>query len=129
MTVKKVKPVGVFKNISDLKNYIDEKLNKEEFFLKKKININEILTVSYDREYFQDCSKKLRVTIDKNIKILKNISSKTIEVEKDIIEIKYQPKYANFCQNFILKNNLNNRNQKFSKYVNSFIELNDSGIL
>ncbi len=129
MTVKNVKSIGVFKNIFDLKNYIDEKLNKEEFFLKKKININEILTVSYDREYFQDCSKKLRVTIDKNIKILKNISSKTIEVEKDIIEIKYQPKYANFCQNFILKNNLNNRNQKFSKYVNSFIELNDSGIL
>ena len=57
------------------------------------------------------------------------ISSKSIEVEKDIIEIKYQPKYANFCKNFILKNNLNNRNQKFSKYVNSFIELNDSGIL
>ena len=74
--------------------------------------------MSYDREYFQDCSKKLRVTIDKNIKILKDISSKSIEVEKDIIEIKYQPKYANFCKNFILKNNLNNRNQKFSKYVN-----------
>ncbi len=129
MTVKNVKSIGVFKNIFELKNYIDEKLYKEEFFLKKKININEILTVSYDREYFQDCSKKLRVTIDKNIKILKDISSKSIEVEKDIIEIKYQPKYANFCKNFILKNNLNNRNQKFSKYVNSFIELNDSGIL
>ena len=55
--------------------------------------------MSYDREYFQDCSKKLRVTIDKNIKIFKDISSKSIEVEKDIIEIKYQPKYANFCKN------------------------------
>ena len=34
-----------------------------------------------------------------------------------------------FCNNFVLKNNLKNRNQKYSKYVNSFIELNDSGIL
>ena len=36
MTVKNVKSIGVFKNIFELKNYINEKLYKEEFFLKKK---------------------------------------------------------------------------------------------
>ena len=129
MTVKKVKSLGIFRDTFELKKFIRENLSLEKLILNKQLNLNEILTVSYNREYYQDFSKKLRVTIDKNIKIFKDIELKPIELEKNIIEIKYHPKHSKFCNNFILKNNLKNRNQKYSKYVNSFIELNDSGIL
>ncbi len=129
MTVKNVKSLGIFKDTSELKKFIKKKLSYEKLISNKHLNIGEILTVSYDREYYQDVSKKLRVTIDKNIKIFKEIELKPIEIEKQIVEIKYHPKYSMFCNNFVLKNNLKNRNQKYSKYVNSFIELNDSGIL
>ena len=129
MTVKNVKSLGVFKDILELKKFIKKNLSHEKLILNKHLNLSEVLTVSYDREYYQDISKKLRVTIDKNIKIFKDIDLKPIEIEKHIIEIKYHPKHLKFCNDFVLKNNLNNRNQKYSKYVNSFIELNDSGLL
>ena len=129
MTVKNVKSLGVFKDILELKKFIKKNLSHEKLILNKHLNLSEVLTVSYDREYYQDISKKLRVTIDKNIKIYKNIELKPIKIEKHIVEIKYHPKNSMFCNNFVLKNKLNNRNQKYSKYVNSFIELNDSGIL
>ena len=129
MTLKNVKSIGIFKDISDLKKFIKKKLSHEKLVSNRHLNLSEILTVSYDREYYQDVSKELRVTIDKNIKIFKDIKLKPIEIEKYIVEIKYHPKYSMFCNNFVLKNNLRNRNQKYSKYVNSFIELNDSGIL
>ena len=129
MTVKNVKSLGIFRDTFELRKFIRENLSHEKLISNKQLNLNEILTVSYNREYYQDFSKKLRVTIDKNIKIFKDIDLKPIEIEKHIIEIKYQPKHFKFCNNFVLKNNLNNRNQKYSKYVNSFIELNDSGLL
>ena len=129
MTVKNVKSLGIFKDILELKKFIKKNLSHEKLILNKHLNLSEVLTVSYDREYYQDVSKKLRITIDKNIKIYKNIELKPIKIEKHILEIKYHPKYSIFCNNFVLKNKLNNRNQKYSKYVNSFIELNDSGIL
>ena len=129
MTVKNVKSLGIFKDTLELKKFIKKSLSQEKLISDKRLNLGEILTVSYDREYYQDVSKKLRVTIDKNIKIYKNIELKPIKIEKHIVEIKYHPKNSMFCNNFVLKNKLNNRNQKYSKYVNSFIELNDSGIL
>ena len=129
MTVKNVKSLGIFRDTFELRKFIRENLSHEKLISNKQLNLNEILTVSYNREYYQDFSKKLRVTIDKNIKIFKDIDLKPIEIEKHIIEIKYHPKHLKFCNDFVLKNNLNNRNQKYSKYVNSFIELNDSGLL
>ena len=129
MTVKNVKSLGIFRDMFELRKFIRENLSHEKLISNKQLNLNEILTVSYNREYYQDFSKKLRVTIDKNIKIFKDIDLKPIEIEKHIIEIKYHPKHTGFCNNFVLKNNLKNRNQKYSKYVNSFIELNDSGLL
>ena len=129
MTVKNVKSLGIFKDTLELKKFIKKSLSQEKLISDKRLNLGEILTVSYDREYYQDVSKKLRVTIDKNIKIFKDIELKPIDIDKHIVEIKYHPKNSMFCNNFLLKNKLNNRNQKYSKYVNSFIELNDSGIL
>ena len=57
MTVKNVKSLGIFKDTSELKKFIKKKLSYEKLISNKHLNIGEILTVSYDREYYQDVSK------------------------------------------------------------------------
>ena len=52
-----------------------------------------------------------------------------INLDKTILELKYKVSNAQFVNEFICNNKLDNRNRKFSKYVNSFIELNDSAII
>lgn len=74
-------------------------------------------------------NKKLRLTIDRNLKIFYNYPTNFIDLNKIIIELKYNTNQAAYVNNFIFKNNLDNRNQKFSKYVNSFTELNTSGLI
>ena len=128
-TIKKVVKLGNFENYLKLENFILKKLKTNNLFLKKKINLNKILYVSYDREYFIHQTKKLRFTLDKNIKVYLNYAKKPINMDKNILEIKYDPQYSNFCNKFLIENKLKNRNQKFSKYVNSFIELNESGLI
>tara|TARA_B100000965_G_scaffold357585_1_gene336392 strand:- start:5 stop:652 length:648 start_codon:yes stop_codon:yes gene_type:complete len=128
-TIKKVVKLGNFKNYPNLENFLTKKLKANNLFLKKKINLKKILYVSYDREYFIHDSKKLRFTLDKNIKVFLNYAKKPINIDKNILEIKYDPKYSTFCNKFLIENKLKNRNQKFSKYVNSFLELNESGLI
>ena len=44
--------------------------------------------------------QKLRFTLDKNIKVYLNYAKKPINMDKNILEIKYDPKYSNFCNKF-----------------------------
>ena len=127
-TIKKVKSVGKFKNFNELSNFINSDLQYDNFFLKNKYTIFKTLYVSYNRDYFEEKTKKLRVTIDKNLRIYKKFKSNFIDIDKNIVEFKYHPKNSNFVNNFALYHDLKNRNQKFSKYVNSFIDLNESGL-
>tara|TARA_B100001057_G_scaffold167248_1_gene167938 strand:+ start:2586 stop:3233 length:648 start_codon:yes stop_codon:yes gene_type:complete len=128
-TIKKISKIGNFKNFQSLNKFIIEKLNYIKPLIKKKSNINKTVNVTYDREYFIEGSKKLRVTIDKNIKVFLKEPNKTINIDKHILEIKYDPKYSNFINKFLIDNKMMNRNQKFSKYVNSILELNESGLI
>ena len=74
-------------------------------------------------------NQKLRLTIDKNLKIFNNYPTKYINLDKTILELKYKVTESQYVNDFIYNNKLDNRNRKFSKYVNSFIELNDSGFI
>ena len=128
-TIKKVKKLGNFKDFKDLENFIENNLHSNQLFSGKKLNLNKILYVTYDREYFLDYSKKLRFTLDQNIKTYIDQSIKSINIDRNILEVKYDPIYSDYCNKFLKKNKLNNRNQKFSKYVYSFLELNQSGLI
>ena len=130
VTQKRVQNIGTFKNFKELNNFLDnEKFFKLNFFLEKKINLKKTLFIQYERKYYELPNKKLRVTLDKKLKLFQNFPSKFIEIDKTILELKYNVNQASYVNQFIKNSNLNNRNQKFSKYVNSFIELNDSGFL
>ena len=127
---KKVDSLGIFKNYSDLTEYISsEKYLDKKFILDKKLNLKKTIFVQYDREYFELPNNKLRLTIDNNLKVFHGYPSGYINFDKTIIELKYKINDSKFVNDFIYKHELNNRNQKFSKYVNSFIEFNNSAYI
>ena len=129
VTQKQSQNLGKFKDFEELNKFLDdENFFKKNFFFEKK-NLKKVLFIQYERNYYELSNKKLRVTIDKNLKLFQNFPSKFFEIDKTILELKYDVNHASYVNEFIKNNNLNNRNQKFSKYVNSFIELNDSGLL
>jgi len=63
------------------------------------------------------------------IKIFQNFPNKFFLNDKIILELKYDIGNSAKVNNFIKINKLNNRNQKFSKYVNSFIEMHENAII
>ncbi len=130
VTQKKVQKIGVFKNFDDLANYINRKgFEHINFILDKKINLKKTLFIQYRRNYYELPNKKLRLTVDDNLNIFQKYPTQYLQLDKTIVELKYDLKNSSFVNSFIKNNNLDNRNRKFSKYVNSFIELNDNAIL
>lgn len=130
VTQKKVEKIGVFKDFDDLSNYINSKdFESINFILDKKINLKKTLFIQYRRNYYELPNKKLRLTVDNNLNIFQKYPSQYLQLDKTIVELKYDLINSTFVNSFIKNNNLDNRNQKFSKYVNSFIELSDNAIL
>ena len=130
VTQKKIENLGNFKNFSDLTLFIkNEYYQKSSLFKNKKINIKKALILQYERNYFELYNKKLRVTVDKKLKIFQKFPNKFIENDKLIIELKYSVKNSSYVNNFVKNNFLDNRNQKYSKYVNSFIDMNENALI
>ena len=130
VTKKKVQKIGVFKNFENLISFVNNnEFKKINAILNKKINLKKTLLIRYQRNYYELPNKKLRVTVDKDLTIFQKYPSQFIKIDKTIVELKYDVKNSNFVNLFIKNNFLNNRNQKFSKYVNSFLELNNNAIL
>jgi|TARA_B110000114_G_C15057307_1_gene383823 SPX domain protein involved in polyphosphate accumulation len=130
VTQKTVKSLGVFKDYAELCDFINnENFFKQDFILKKKLNIKRTIFIQYMRNYYELPNQKLRLTVDRNLKIFNNYPSKFIDLNKTILELKYKVNQSSYVNNFIYNNKLDNRNKKFSKYINSFIELNDSALI
>ena len=130
VTNKKVQKIGVFKNFENLMSFVNNnEFKKINTILNKKINLKKTLLIRYQRNYYELPNKKLRVTVDKDLTIFQKYPTQFIKIDKTIVELKYDIKNSNFVNLFIKNNFLNNRNQKFSKYVNSFLELNNNAIL
>ena len=104
---------------------------QKNFLSKYRYNLKNILKVSYKRSYFIDPKKKIRVTLDQNIIINKKYLNNKfgISLDKNIVELKYDVADSNYCNELILNSKLQNRNKKYSKYVQSFVEMNESGLI
>ena len=130
ITKKKQYKLGLFKNFDELDSFVkNQHFFKNNFLITKKINLKKSLFIQYEREYFEQQNKLLRITIDKNLKIFQNFPNRYILNDKIILELKYDIRNSAKVNNFIKINKLNNRNQKFSKYVNSFIEMHENAII
>ena len=124
-----------FQKISSFKNSVFNNLNDKTNFLNKvnhlaKSNINPILKIVYKREYFLSFCNKFRSTLDTDIKVFSLNNSKIyLNLNKSILEMKYNIEFDDDYRKFINQTNFNFRLQKFSKYANSAILLKRNGLI
>ena len=135
---KKKQNFFVKKNISNAIDFANKKdlvQNLKEYFL----NLNEIhnnfnyqfiLKTNYLRSYWISNDKKIRATIDTNLNASPiNNLSRRLELNETILELKFSPSNEKFFRNLFIQNNFNLRSKKYSKYLQSFYILEDSGLI
>ena len=106
-----------------IKKKINQSLSKEYKILFEK-NSEQILINQYNREYFISSNRKIRVTLDSNIKIFDqmrsidkpNFSRKSFSQDYIVVEFKTNKSDGKFLKN--LKLNLPIKASRNSKYVN-----------
>ncbi len=128
----------VKKNISKAINFVSKKdlvYNLKEYFLNlKKIhnnfNYQFVLQTNYLRSYWISNDKKIRATIDTNINTspINNLNQR-LELNETILELKFSPSNEKFFRNLFIQNDFNLRSKKYSKYLQSFYILEDSGLI
>ena len=123
--------LGKFKNQEDLNFFLKSNDFVNSIFKITSLNLVQVLTVSYNRDYYLDDKNKLRITFDKNIKTHQNYEGSFFRnlanISNNILEFKYLLKDSDYVRQKIYNLNFNLRNQKFSKYVQSFMILNEMG--
>tara|TARA_B100001996_G_scaffold355982_1_gene319006 strand:+ start:347 stop:1000 length:654 start_codon:yes stop_codon:yes gene_type:complete len=131
ITMKQKYELGIFKDENSLIKFLDSEQFIKDITYKYQCNLNKILKVSYKRSYFIEPQKKIRVTFDENIFVNKNYKRKNMGIwlENNILELKYKLKDSNFCNELVKNSKLNQRNKKYSKYIQSFIDINESGLV
>jgi hypothetical protein len=131
-TTQKIKlSLGKFKNQNDLNNFLKTQEFINKIFKITTLNLVKVLNISYDRDYYIDTENKLRITFDQKItahqdsegKLFKNF----VNLNNNILEFKYLDKNSEYVRDKMFNLNFNTRNQKFSKYVQSFMILNEMG--
>ena len=115
------------------KNKLLQNLKDYFFNLKKEynnFNYKFILKTKYFRSYWISNDKKFRATIDIDIKASPiNDLNRYLELNETILEFKFPPfNEANF-RNLFFENNFNIRSKKYSKYIQSFTLLENSGLI
>ena len=128
----------VKKNINKISNSIFENMNidnlKKFFFNKNKyfnnFNYRFVLKTNYYRSYWISNDKKIRATIDTNLNVspIDNLLRK-LDLNETILEFKFSQSEEKNFRNFVFKNNFNFRTNKYSKYLQSFNLLENSGLI
>ena len=131
-TTQKIRvSLGKFKDNESLNNFLktNEFINK--IFDMTTLNLVRVLNVSYDRDYYICTENKLRITFDQKITTHQNSDGKFfknfVDLNNNILEFKYLNENSEYVRNKMYNLNFNVRNQKFSKYVQSFMVLNEMG--
>jgi hypothetical protein len=131
-TTQKIRiSLGKFKDNVSLNNFLktNEFINK--IFDITTLNLVRVLNVSYDRDYYICTENKLRITFDQKITTHQNSDGKFfknfVDLNNNILEFKYLNENSEYVRNKMYNLNFNVRNQKFSKYVQSFMVLNEMG--
>jgi hypothetical protein len=133
-TTQKTKiSLGHFKDQKDLYKFLESKNFVNAIFKITALNLIKVLNVSYNRDYYIDNKNRLRITFDENIITHQNFDEKFfknfVELNNNILEFKYLDEDSKYVREKIYDLNFNLRNQKFSKYVQSFMVLNEMGYI
>ncbi len=127
---KKIEKINFLFNIKSFQDSFNEFLNSEinNNFIGSNYQI--VLKTNYKRSYWLSNDKKIRATIDTNLKTSPGYDlGKNIYLSDSILEFKYLPRYENYFRNFFKEIKSGLRAVKYSKYVRSFFELNSSGLI
>ncbi len=138
LEIKNKRNFNVWKNIKKISSSKDKKNlleNLKNFLQNSKIeNINNfnfqfVLKTNYKRSYWLSSNNKIRATIDIDINASSlNNFTKPIYLGDTVLEFKFNPQHEEYFRNFLSNRFDYLRAQKYSKYVRSFIELENSGI-
>ena len=126
---KNVKKIDFQINKEKLAENLKNNFFKIEFKNKNNFNYKFVLKTNYKRSYWLSNNKKIRATIDIDINASPiNNLSKPIYLGDTVLEFKFHPMYEKYFRNFFTNKISHLRSQKYSKYVRSFIELENSGL-
>ena len=125
---KKVKKINFLFEKDSFKKSLDEYYKNDKYF--NDTNYQIVLKTNYMRSYWLSNDKKIRATIDTNLSTSPFIDlNKIIKIPEIILEFKYLPKHEDYFRNFYKTIESGLRAVKYSKYVKSFFELNNSGLI
>lgn len=128
----------VKKNISKAINFKkDQNLvqNLQKYFLSldqiyNNFNFRFVLKTNYLRSYWINNEKNIRATIDTNLSTSPiNDLNRKLDLNETILEFKFSPSNEELFRNLFSQNNFNLRSKKYSKYLQSFSILDDSGLI
>lgn len=128
----------VKKNISKAINLKkDQNLvqNLQKYFLSldqiyNNFNFRFVLKTNYLRSYWINNEKNIRATIDTNLSTSPiNDLNRKLDLNETILEFKFSPSNERLFRNLFSQNNFNLRSKKYSKYLQSFSILDDSGLI
>jgi len=127
---KHIKKISTCLNQKNLINKIQDLLSHPNEIIDSNYNYKMILKVKYKRNYFISNDGKIRATIDTEINTSSAKSiNKMITLPETILEFKFSPNSESYFRNFFSYRGLNLRSKKYSKYIQSFIALDDSGLI
>ena len=96
----------------------------------KDLNYQFVLKINYSRSYWLSNDKKIRATIDTGLNTSPHpCLNRIIKLPEIILEFKYLPEYEDYFRDFFKRFGSGLRVVKYSKYVKSFFELNNSGFV
>jgi len=127
---KNIKKLELDINKKNLLNKINHLLFNNNKYLNPNHNYKAVLKINYKRSYFVSDQGEFRATIDTEI----NTSpvpdfNNVISLPETILEFKFSQNLENYFRDFFSLRGFNIRSKKYSKYVQSFISLEESGLI
>jgi len=127
---KSIKELNLDIDKKNLLNKIYELLSVNNKYIDTNYNYKMVLKINYKRSYFISDQGEFRATIDTEINTSPVLDfNKMIELPETILEFKFS-KNSEICfRDFFSLRGLNIRSKKYSKYIQSFIALDECGLI
>lgn len=127
---KIIKKLELDINKKNLINKIYELLSNNNKYIDTNYNYKMVLKINYKRSYFISDQGEFRATIDTEINTSPVLDfNKVIRLPETILEFKFSKNLESYFRDFFSLRGLNIRSKKYSKYIQSFIALEESGFI
>ena len=127
---KNIKKLELDINKKNLINKIYELLSNNNKYINTNYNYKMVLKINYKRSYFISDQGEFRATIDTEINTSPVLDfNQVIRLPETILEFKFSKNSESYFRDFFSLRGLNIRSKKYSKYIQSFIALEESGFI